>query len=237
MKRKDEQGLGARLREAGGEVGESEVIAWLRAHPDFFRIHEELLGDINLPHRAGSAVSLVERQVSLLRERNIESRKNLARLLDTARENDALFAKTRQLVLGLLECRDRAQLRARLAEACRQDFGAPACRLLLSANAALAGDDCLPAELPGVFGEAVNRGRIVTGPLRPRERSAIFGEAGQAIESAALVPLGTASTFGLLAIGSEDARQFQNGMGTLFLEFIGDVLQRLLPRLPAAGGA
>ena len=48
-----------------------QVAAYLRAHKDFFVEHEALLADITIPHETGKAVSLVERQVVVLRERNI----------------------------------------------------------------------------------------------------------------------------------------------------------------------
>ncbi len=79
------------------------VAAYLRAHPEFFVDHDELLAELRLPHQPGAAVSLVERQVKLLRERNIEMRHRLSQLMDVARDNDRLFDKTRRLVLDLLD--------------------------------------------------------------------------------------------------------------------------------------
>ena len=73
--------------------GAEQVAAYLKAHKDFFVDHESLLADITIPHETGKAVSLVERQVGVLRERNIELRERLTRLLDVARENDMLFEK------------------------------------------------------------------------------------------------------------------------------------------------
>src|SRR5690606_7331696 len=83
-----------------------QVADYLRHHPEFFVDHQELLGDLFLPHESGPAVSLVERQVSILRERNIDMRNRLSKLLDNARENDKLFDKTKRLVLSLLEGQD-----------------------------------------------------------------------------------------------------------------------------------
>lgn len=78
------------------------VAAYLSAHPEFFVDHDELIPDLRIPHLQGGAVSLVERQVKLLRERNIEMRHRLSHLMDVARDNDRLFDKTRRLVLDLL---------------------------------------------------------------------------------------------------------------------------------------
>ena len=80
-----------------------QVAAYLHAHPEFFVDRDELLGEMRIPHQPGDAVSLVERQVRLLRERNIEMRHRLSQLMDVARDNDRLFDKTRRLVLDLLD--------------------------------------------------------------------------------------------------------------------------------------
>jgi uncharacterized protein len=50
-----------------------------------------------------------------------------------------------------------------------------------------------------------------------------FGEAAEHVRSVALVPLGQTAAFGLLALGSEDARRFFPEMGTLYLRRIGEL--------------
>ena len=50
-----------------------------------------------------------------------------------------------------------------------------------------------------------------------------FGEAAEHVRSMALIPLGQTSVFGLLALGSEDAKRFFPEMGTLYLRRIGEL--------------
>jgi uncharacterized protein len=50
------------------------------------------------------------------------------------------------------------------------------------------------------------------------------------VHSAVVVSVGRAQPLAILALGSSDARRFHGEMGTMFMEFIGEVLQRLLPR-------
>ena len=83
------------------------VAAYLRAHPEFFVDHDELILELRIPHQPGTAVSLVERQVKLLRERNIEVRHRLSHLMDVARDNDRLFDKTRREVIQQRRMRRR----------------------------------------------------------------------------------------------------------------------------------
>ena len=57
------------------------VEAYLRRHPDFFSGRDELLLRLRIPHKRGSAISLVERQMSLQREKDSGIRQQ-ARSLD-----------------------------------------------------------------------------------------------------------------------------------------------------------
>jgi uncharacterized protein YigA (DUF484 family) len=50
-----------------------------------------------------------------------------------------------------------------------------------------------------------------------------FGDAKEHVRSIALVPLGQTRSFGLLALGSEDAQRFYAEMGTLYLRRIGEL--------------
>ena len=236
---KEEHFATARLRAAAepesAELPDAEgVLAFLACNPDFFMRHEQALCDLQLPHRAGAAVSLVERQVSLLRERNIESRQRLNRLLETARDNDLLFGRTRRLILALLESTTLDDVCKGLNETLRRDFGVEQVRLLMidaperswPADASRISADEASASLKGLL----RAGRPVVGPLRPEECRILFAEEAGQVQSAAVIPVGNALPLALLAAGSSDPRRFHAEMGTLFLEFIGEVLARLLPR-------
>lgn len=240
---KDEHLATARVRAQDAELQQlpsaDEVLAFLACNPDFFLRNEQALCDLELPHRAGAAVSLVERQVSLLRERNIDSRQRLNRLLETARENDLLFGRTRRLILALLEAATLPEVCSALHEALRRDFGVEQVRLLLvevpglawPADASRIAREDAAAALKGLF----RAGKPVVGPLRAPECALLFGADAAEVQSAALVPVGTGTPLALLGAGSSDPRRFHAEMGTLFLEFIGEVLARLLPRFADRG--
>src|SRR5688500_19350608 len=72
------------------EVDEAAVASYLSATPEFFDRHAQLLAKIRLPDmRSGaSTVSLLERQVEVLRERNRELERKVKDFVDVAREND-----------------------------------------------------------------------------------------------------------------------------------------------------
>ena len=77
-------------------LNDEDVATYLRQNTDFFINKPSLLADLTLPHERGGAISLVERQVSILRERNMDMRHRLTHLIDNARINDVLFEKTKK---------------------------------------------------------------------------------------------------------------------------------------------
>jgi uncharacterized protein YigA (DUF484 family) len=89
-----------------------DVETFLRAHPDFLQDRPALLAALNLPHGGQGAVSLVERQVAVLRERSITSRQKLAELSDIGRENERLLKATRETILALLSAETKADVAA-----------------------------------------------------------------------------------------------------------------------------
>ena len=107
------------------------VAAYLEAHPDFFVEHEELLPALRIPHQRGDTVSLVERQMSILRDRNIEMRHRLSHLMDVARDNDRLFDKTRRLILSLMDAASLEDVVISVEDSLRQDFQVPFVSLIL----------------------------------------------------------------------------------------------------------
>ena len=73
------------------ELTEDSIADYLQSNPDFFERHQTLLGNLKLPHStSGAAVSLVERQVSVLRQQNVALERRLRDLVDVARSNDQL---------------------------------------------------------------------------------------------------------------------------------------------------
>ena len=209
------------------------VAAYLSAHPEFFVDHDELILDLRIPHLPGGAVSLVERQVKLLRERNIEMRHRLSQLMDVARDNDRLFDKTRRLVLDLLDAGSLEETIGAVDESLRHEFQVPFVSLILFSETPLSvGRSVSNAEAQQAIGGLLAGGKTICGVLRPHELAFLFGEeASKEIGSAAVVALDNQQ--GILAIGSRDPQHYKSSLGTLFLGYIAEVLTRVLPRFSA----
>ena len=212
---------------------EAEQVAdYLRRHPEFFVDHDELIPEMRIPHQPGDAVSLVERQVRLLRERNIEMRHRLSQLMDVARDNDRLFDKTRRLVLDLLDATSLEEIVSTVEDSLRHEFLVPYVSLILfSDNNLPVGRSVSSAEAHQAIGGLLSGGKTVCGVLRPHELAFLFGETERdGVGSAAVVSLTFQGLHGVLAIGSPDPQHYKSSLGTLFLGYVAEVLARVLPR-------
>ena len=104
-----------------GSVAEEQIAEHLIAHPEFFERHPGVLARLKLPHQRGSAaVSLVERQVLVLREKHAALEQKLRELIENGRANDTIADRmhrlTRRLLRGArLRRGDRRRSRPRCA--------------------------------------------------------------------------------------------------------------------------
>jgi len=106
------------------EISEQAIKDYLAAHPDFFERHSALLSSLQLPHGSSGTVSLVERQVSMLRQKELRQQRQLKELIEVARANDVLSAKIHELTLQLFAAHDLHTSISCIEEAMRSGFGA-----------------------------------------------------------------------------------------------------------------
>jgi hypothetical protein len=223
--------------EAG--LSEDAVRDFLYDNPDFFERHGTLLNTLRLPHVAGGAVSLVERQVSMLRQRDLKLERKLKDLLEVARANDSLAAKIHQLALLLLAAADLPATLMCLEESLRTAFGADQSVLVLFGDPATfddidAGRFFRPIERDDEALKAFSTFLKGSGPrcgqIRDTQREFLFGGETDEIGSTALIRLGKKSHVGFLAIGSVDADRFHPGMSIDFLARLGELITEALRR-------
>ncbi len=215
------------------ELDAEQVREYLKDHSDFFQHHPDMLDYLHISHASGSAVSLVEKQVSVLRERNIDMRHRLNSLTANARDNDRLYEQTRGLVLKLLEADTTEALYKAFHESMTNDFEVEHASMILFGEPGSEGECRVdPLESARIeIGPLLKGRKAICGPLRKEELNYLFPEAGE-VGSAAVMPLYRGEDLGLIAVGSSDATRYGSNMGTLFLHHIADVMVRLLPQLP-----
>ena len=222
-------------------VSEEVLADYLQRHPDFFERHGGLLTRLRIPHdRGGQTVSLVERQVQALREKNERLEAKLQEFVAVAQANDLLSDKIHQLSCRLIRSHGAAQVIAALESSLREDFGATHWMML-----------CLRVDVPELSRLTTRHLRLVErsaaelksfdtffesakprcGQIRDVQRDYLFGNDAAEIGSAALVALGPDASFGLLAIGSNDTERFQSTMSTEFLSRIGQLVSEAVGAL------
>ncbi len=224
-------------RDRVGELpGEEQVVAYLREHPDFFSRYPKLVSELNIPHPVEGAVSLIEYQVSVLRDENRKLRSQLHELVDIARDNDRLFARLQRLYLALLETVAIEDVLDTVHDHLRRGFECQAVALrLFRGETLLEGrPEYVPEDHPGLgrFHNLLQQGRAVCGRLNGEQLDFLFGPAGEGLGSVALIPLtdATRDPIGLLAVGSSDPRRFRAGMSTVFLGYLGEAVSAAILR-------
>jgi uncharacterized protein len=236
MTTREARGLAAKENE------EDTVAAYLQHNPDFFERHQALLLRLRVPHaRGGSTISLVERQIEVLREKHAGLEDKLAELVSVARANDAIAEKLHRFTRRLLRARSRGEAVALIEASLREDFDAFHGVLVLIGEypelapqrfvRAVAADDAGLKSFDTLFAS----GKPRCGQVRDTQREFLFGQDANDIGSVALVPLGEkTSPLGVLALGSTDRDRFHPGMSTEFLARMADLISDAVSLPPGA---
>jgi hypothetical protein len=211
-----------------------EVAAFLKDNPEFFEHYADQLAEIFIPHpHGGRAVSISERQILTLRDKNKQLESKLRDVIQFGEENDAISEKVHRISIALLGTTDIRGVLNAVYLSLREDFAVP--RVALRAWCASGESDL------GEFAPVSEASREFTISLthpycssRPMvDTASLFGEAGVHLRSFSYVPLRNGETFGLLVLASEDPQRFYPEMGTLYLkrlgELIGAAIVRALP--------
>ncbi len=212
----------------------ADVEKYLKRYPNFFVNRLELLAKITVPHGAGAAASLLERQVAVLREQQEQARRRLHELVEVARANEDLARRIRRLALNLAAAKSLDELFAVLYENLARDFQADRTALRLFAKplpscnyegVEFVGETARAASW---FKDLVARRRPLGGKPEPRQRAFLFGAPGADIESVVLLPLHGVGRGGVVAIGSRDPQRFQENMAVELLAALGDAVSFII---------
>ena len=215
---------------------EQDVVDYLRTHPHFFERHPGTLLELELYHRPGrAAVSLVQRQVELLRKRNRKLESQLRDLVEVARDNHELVENIHELAIALLASAASEQRLRIIETSLKEDFAVECAALILFADpqAVRVGDGFLKVvdrRDPGLisFAGFLKSGQPRCGPLRSRQKSFAFGARDVELHSAALIPIGDRAELGFIVIGSRDPDHFNPGKRMDYLSRLGEVVARAL---------
>ncbi len=213
------------------EMKLDEIKTYLKNHPEFFEENATLLADIHLPSPHGNGtISLAERQQLAQRDKISALESRFSELVLNAQQNDSSANKVHAFNVRLHQAKSFDAIEQLISHDLPELFD-------LS-------DTCLrvwvqPLEQSSqanlVFSETSEMVKTWVAALaKPYcgKPSAIVAE-DWFIDSAAtlaIIPLRHAQLFGFLALASDSENRFYEGMGTDFLNKIGELVSAALSR-------
>lgn len=223
-------------------LNEQDLATYLQENPDFFQRFGNVLANIRVPDaNSGRAISLQERQLEVLRDKHRQLENRLGDLVRVGQENDEIADRLARFTRELLLIRDPVEMPARIEVALAEQFLVPQVRLRLWRVAEEYKDQPfaapVDADVRRYFDELTAPYCGLKNDLAPIKW---LPEKGADARSVALLPLRSGISpraSGLIVFGSPDADRFQTGMGTAFLDRIGEVASAALSRLMPNEGA
>lgn len=216
-------------------ITEDDIANYLANTPDFFERHAELLATVQLssPHN-GRSVSLQERQADMLRDKIKALEHKAAEMIRYGHDNVAIADKLQRWTRNVFLTRLAQDLPAAITAEIQSQFLVPQ----------------VAVRVWGVADAYVHHGfaQGASADLRSFASSLTLPYCGAnagfeasgwlddptSAASIALVALRAGAdpqAFGLLVLGSPDPQRFHAGMGTDFLERIGELAGAALSRL------
>lgn len=213
------------------------VAEFLAKHPNFFNEFPTLLAELHIPHPHGThAISMSERQLIAMRDKVHMLENKLAELIQFGEENDGISDKLHALTLALLSASTPQDIVAALTLHLREGFAVPHYAIRawnLPADTLTGLTDSVPQT---ALDSVLAMTQPVCGALAVNDASDWFGEVSPHLRAFASIPLrasSAAAPVGLLVLASEEPKRFYAGMGTLYLERLGQLIGAALVRMQA----
>ena len=207
-----------------------ELISLLRENPDILQRHPELLAVLEVSHQTGGAVSLIERQVAVLRKQTRTQDERLRDLIEVAHDNVRLAKSRHQLAVNLLAARDLDDVISTVLDVLQNDLTADHAVIKLFSS-----DKNLLEQTPNIYVDGKDEALIafktmlqenntVCGKGTPEQKQFLFDDKAEGIASVAIIPLIAGSNLGLIGLGANDSERFKSSMGTEFLTHVGELV-------------
>jgi uncharacterized protein YigA (DUF484 family) len=172
-----------------------------------------------------------------LREKGKQLENKLREVIQFGEENDIASQKMHAISLALLRACDAGAVVQAALKHLREDFAVPHVAMRVWRGAAGANADTpefqAVSEATRAYAAALAEPDCGSEPAP--DTAALFGDSMPKPGSFAYVPLRDGDTVGLLALASEEPKRYYQGMGTLYLSRLGDLIGcALAAHLPTA---
>ncbi len=209
------------------------VASYLEKNPEFFRERPWLLESIAIPHAPNGTISLIDYQITVLKEKNQQLLKKLKNLIQVAGDNELLMQKVHELSLQLLDAPSTDKIIEILETNLKHNFDADIIKLVLFDSSGIKHESKILSIIeqhdPSLrrFSEFLKRAHPLCGRLQSKKLEFFFSDEAPSIKSTALIPVG-GGDIGMLAVGSFNPDRYHPAMGTFFLDWLGQMLARAL---------
>ena len=197
-----------------------DVEIFLLKNLDFFKDRESLISELKFNHSsAGTASSLLERQIHRLRDEQKELMDLLSNFMKTASLNEDLFNKSKDLTLNIIGSTSNKEITKTVKQAFLEKFNVDVCELSFYKNKEI-------EDLENKTGLSLHKGAIHCGPYAKEKISTIFKN--QEVQSMVLSVFISGKKIGILALGSFDRSKYLGDEDTTFIKYISDIVEKRL---------
>ena len=196
-----------------------DIELYLLENTDFFLSRESLVSELSFKHDADGATSLLEMQVRKLRDEQSRLMDMLSGFVTTGKENEELFFKSKNLTLSLITSKNFDEVKKTVESFFEKNFEIDSCILEALSDPEL-------QELESKTGLGMSKDVIHMGPLSKEKMDAFFSS--DSVKSAVISVMKLKKGFALLKIGSNEPTKYLGDGDTTFIEYIRDIIVRVL---------
>ena len=212
-----------------------DVRSFLRNHPDFFDNNSDILETMVIHHKTDGAISIVERHLQKLQEKNKLLNEKLNHLIENADQNQKIFESVMTLTLKMLSAHDLKSFLDILSDSFKNDFKLEFYSLILF-------DEDISVDHPIVVSTSqieleekiprlISLKEPIGGQFSSEDFHALFNHSDQTDQinnSVAICKIGSEIPLGFLAIGSSDHTVYHESDSRYFLSHLSNLISQSL---------
>ena len=209
-------------------ISKADVAEFLENNPNVFQQHPELLELISLSDNRGTA-SLLERQVSMMKDRLSVQKSQQSEFIQVARENEQISDSFTHVICQMIAFTNLSQFATEFPNELKTTFNIDEVSFKTAQAVSRRPSDS------EAYDDALRRlvnNRASCDNRWPSNIQSLFFS--NEVNSAALIPMRTLDSdqaLGILALGSLDPNRYTNNLGTAHLDRLGLMSGLCLARL------
>lgn len=211
-----------------------KVESYLIKNKHFFDDKNNLLSQLNLPHDEKGSISLIERQIEILRKENKAQKDKLIQFIETASANDIISKKIQSLAASLISSGSQKNTFEITYNSLFNDFEIEYISFVIFKKLNFKKPDFVlqidkKDKSLDTFQSFLKNKSPRCNLLTDQQYKLLFRNSKN-IRSSALIPLFIKNYYGFLAIGSNDEMRFNPDMSMDYLSLIGNLISRAIQR-------